>query len=202
MPSRCQLRPALSFRYVNAASSVITGYGPDEIYADPARLVDAIHPDDRALVASAFADAGRLEAPVIFRFRHRNGEWRWFEVFATPVLDEAGRVAAVDGIARDVTVRHRLEEQFRLLAERSPEMVYRLRLEPDCATEYVSPACEAVTGRSPEEFYSDPWLLLGTFIPMTATCSQHMSNGRSTSAPARSDSGSFTPMDPSTGSNR
>ena len=76
------------------------------------------------------------------------------------MLDEADRVAVVDGIARDVTVRHRLEEQFRLLAERSPEMVYRIRLEPDCATDYVSPACEAVTGRSPEEFYSDPWLLL------------------------------------------
>ena len=76
------------------------------------------------------------------------------------MLDEADRVAAVDGIARDVTVRHRLEGQFRLLAERSPEMVYRIRLEPDCATDYVSPACEAVTGRSPEEFYSDPWLLL------------------------------------------
>jgi PAS domain S-box-containing protein len=155
-----RLRPALAFRYVNAASAAITGYRADEIQADPAGFFEAIHPDDRALVAAAFADAGRLEAPVIFRFRHRNGEWRWFELFATPVLDEEDRVAAVDGITRDVTVRHRLEEQFRLLAERSPEMVYRIRLDPDCATDYVSPACVAVTGRSPEEFYCDPWLLL------------------------------------------
>lgn len=66
----------------------------------------------------------------------------------------------VDGIVRDVTVRHRLEEQFRLLAERSPEMVYRIRLPPDCATDYMSRACEAVTGHPPEEFYRDPWLLL------------------------------------------
>ncbi len=69
-------------------------------------------------------------------------------------------MAVVDGIVRDVTVRHRLEEQFRLLVERSPEMVYRIRLAPDCATDYMSPACEAVTGRPPEEFYDDPWLLL------------------------------------------
>jgi PAS domain S-box-containing protein len=112
------------------------------------------------MVSAAFREARRLEAPVIFRFQHRSGDWRWLEVSATPTLDEDQQVVAVDGIARDVTVRHRLEEQFRLLAERSPEMVYRVRPGPHWTTDYVSPACEAVTGRSPEEFYCDPWLLL------------------------------------------
>ncbi len=155
-----RLRPTVTLRYVNAASASVTGYDANEVRAEPGRFVDAIHPDDRAMVSAAVRDARRLEAPVIFRFRHRCGDWRWLEVSATPTLDESGRVIAVDGIARDVTVRHRLEEQFRLLAERSPEMVYRIRLVPDCATDYVSPACEVVTGHSPEEFYSDPWLLL------------------------------------------
>lgn len=155
-----RLYPTFSFRYVNAASATITGYGPDELRADPSIFTEAIQQDDRALVGAALADARRLEAPVIFRFRHRGGEWRWFELSGTPVVDEAGRVAVVDGIVRDVTVRHRLEEQFRLLAERSPEMVYRIRLAPDCATDYMSRACEAVTGHPPEEFYRDPWLLL------------------------------------------
>ena len=155
-----RLQPTVTFRYVNAASAVVTGYGANELRSEPGRFIDAIHPDDRAMVGAAARDPRRLEAPVIFRFRHRSGEWRWLEVSAMPTLDESGRVIAIDGIARDVTVRHRLEEQFRLLAERSPEMVYRVRLVPDCGTDYVSPACEAVTGHSPEEFYADPWLLL------------------------------------------
>ncbi|MEN6342095.1 MAG: PAS domain-containing sensor histidine kinase [Methanospirillum sp.] len=155
-----RMQPAFSFRYVNAASTPITGYGPDELCADPTVFTEAIHPDDRGSVDAALVDVRRLGAPVIFRFRHRSGEWRWFEFFGTPVADEAGRVAVVDGIVRDVTVRHRLEEQFRLLVERSPEMVYRIRLVPYCVTDYMSPACEAVTGHPPEEFYSNPWLLL------------------------------------------
>lgn len=155
-----RLKPTVMIRYVNAASAVVTGYSADELRSEPGRLMDAIHPDDRAMVDATARDARRLEAPLIFRFRHRSGEWRWLEVSATPTLDESGQVIAIDGIARDVTVRHRLEEQFRLLAERSPEMIYRVRLVPDCGTDYVSPACEAVTGHPPEEFYADPWLLL------------------------------------------
>ncbi|HIH04371.1 MAG TPA: PAS domain-containing protein, partial [Methanoregulaceae archaeon] len=68
-----RLQPTYSFRYVNAASTPITGYGPDELRADPSIFTEAIHPDDRALVGTALSDARRLEAPVIFRFRHRGG---------------------------------------------------------------------------------------------------------------------------------
>ena len=155
-----RVTPTFSFRYINAASTLITGYGPEELQAAPSTFIDAIHPDDRVCIGAALADARRLEAPVVFRFLHRGGEWRWLELSGTPLVDEEGRVTVVDGIVRDVTVRHRLEEQFRLLAERSPEMVYRIRLSPSWATDYISPACEAVTGRPPEKFYSDPWLLL------------------------------------------
>lgn len=155
-----QLRPSFSFRYVNAASSPVTGYRPDELRADPSLFTGSVHPDDQALLDAALANARRLEAPVVFRFRHRSGEWRWFEFAGTPVADEDDQVSAVEGIVRDVTVRHRLQEQFRLLAERSPEMIYRVRFVPATATDYVSPACVAVTGRQPEEFYNDPLLLL------------------------------------------
>ncbi len=42
-----RLQPAFSFRYVNAASAPITGYGSDELRADPSVFAEAIHPDDR-----------------------------------------------------------------------------------------------------------------------------------------------------------
>ena len=43
---------------------------------------------------------------------------------------------------------------------RSDEVVYRFRLLPDRAYEYVGPAAEAILGRPPEAFYSDPDIAL------------------------------------------
>jgi PAS domain S-box-containing protein len=138
----------------------VTGYGPGELASDPALFAGAVHPDDRDRLRAAVADPGRPGGPVVFRFRHRDGRWRWLELVGSPVVDGAGRAVAVGGVVRDVTVRRDLEERFRLLVERSPGMVYRVRLVPDRALEYVSPACETVTGYPPGEFYRDPLLLL------------------------------------------
>jgi PAS domain S-box-containing protein len=48
------------------------------------------------------------------------------------------------------------ERRLRLLAEHVPDMIYRLRLYPDCAFEFVSPAATSLAGYTPAEFYADP----------------------------------------------
>ncbi|WP_418791872.1 PAS domain-containing sensor histidine kinase [Phosphitispora sp. TUW77] len=50
------------------------------------------------------------------------------------------------------------ENRFRLLAEHAQDMLYRCRLLPEPAFEYVSPAALTVTGYKPEEFYQNPQL--------------------------------------------
>lgn len=52
------------------------------------------------------------------------------------------------------------EDRLRLLAENAQDMIYRYRLHPNRACEYVSPASLAITGCAPEEFYADPNLSL------------------------------------------
>ena len=47
---------------------------------------------------------------------------------------------------------------------RSDEVVYRFRLLPDRAYEYVGPAVEAILGRPPEAFYSDPDIALDLVV--------------------------------------
>ena len=47
---------------------------------------------------------------------------------------------------------------------RSDEVVYRFRLLPDRAYEYVGPAAEAILGRPPEAFYSDPDIALDLVV--------------------------------------
>jgi PAS domain S-box-containing protein len=48
--------------------------------------------------------------------------------------------------------------ELRLLVENARDILFRIRLGPPPAFEYVSPAVEAVTGYTPSEFYDDPTL--------------------------------------------
>lgn len=151
-----RVRPDLSVRYVNAALLDLAGISPDEVRADPSLLRDAVHPADLPRLSAQLRAPDGLSAPVRFRFRHRTKGWRWAELSAKPLLDENGAVVLVEGVGRDVTHRRRLEEQFRLLAERSPEMIFRIRLLPGFGVDFVSSACREMTGQPPEAFYRNP----------------------------------------------
>jgi PAS domain S-box-containing protein len=48
------------------------------------------------------------------------------------------------------------EERFRRLADNAPDVIYRIRLQPSHAYEYVSPAALSISGYTPEELYRDP----------------------------------------------
>jgi PAS domain S-box-containing protein len=50
------------------------------------------------------------------------------------------------------------EERYRMLAERSQDVVYRMRVSPNPGFDYVSPAIAALTGHTPAEHYADPAL--------------------------------------------
>ncbi len=62
------------------------------------------------------------------------------------------RTAAIDRDAAEVNVR------LRLLAERSADIIYRYRVRPTEAYEYISPAVARIVGYPPEAFYADPGL--------------------------------------------
>jgi two-component system, cell cycle sensor histidine kinase and response regulator CckA len=57
------------------------------------------------------------------------------------------------------------EERFRLLAENARDVIYRLRVRPGLAFDYISPAIVSFTGRHPEEYYANPDLLFKTVHP-------------------------------------
>jgi PAS domain S-box-containing protein len=57
------------------------------------------------------------------------------------------------------------EERFRLLAEHAKDIIFRYRLLPDPAMEYLSPAVESVTGYGPDRFYTDPELIFRLVEP-------------------------------------
>jgi PAS domain S-box-containing protein len=67
------------------------------------------------------------------------------------------------------------ERRFRGIVEHSPDIVYRARILPEFAFEWVSPAVKSVLGHAPEEYYADPRLPFWTVHPDD----RHLLNGTS-----------------------
>lgn len=103
-----RLIPSLGFEYISPAVTRVTGHAPEEYYADPGLGRRLTHPDDRWLLDAAPASAADV-GPFVVRVIARDGGLHWLEHRSVPVLDDAGNVVAVEGIARDIT-ETRLEE--------------------------------------------------------------------------------------------
>ena len=57
------------------------------------------------------------------------------------------------------------EQRFRRLAERVPDVIFRYRLRPGFAVDYISPAVTRLTGHPPERFGADRGLTLAVVHP-------------------------------------
>lgn len=118
---RYRLTPTPGFEYVSPSATNIVGYTPDEHYADPDLTLKIVHPDDQPLLDTYLQGSPAFDRePVVLRWIARDGSIVWTEARNVPVYDEAGGLTAIEGIARDVTHRVRMEERLRVF-ERAVE---------------------------------------------------------------------------------
>jgi PAS domain S-box-containing protein len=106
---RYRLIPYRGFEYISSAVTAITGYTPEEHYADPDLGFKVVHPEDRGILQQVLQ--GTLTGPVTLRFVHKNGHMLWVEQRCVRVVDEHSQLLAIEGVARDVTeYRRALDE--------------------------------------------------------------------------------------------
>ena len=112
---RYRIRPKPGFEYMSPSATAITGYTPEEHYADPALGARLVFPQG----LSSPGDDPMLESAVastfLARWVQKDGAVLWTEQRNTAVRDEAGRVVAIEGVAREITARKRAEDETRLL---------------------------------------------------------------------------------------
>lgn len=96
---RYRLRPTPGFEYVSPSVFALTGYTPDEHYADPDLGRRVAHPDDLPLLEETLR-APEAHAKVTLRWRHRRGTVFTTEQRLTLVRDAGGEVVALEGVAR------------------------------------------------------------------------------------------------------
>ncbi|HLL40798.1 MAG TPA: PAS domain S-box protein, partial [Rubrobacteraceae bacterium] len=115
---RYRFSPAPGFEYVSPSATPISGYTPEEHYADPELGLKLVHPDDRHLLEAFLRSPEQADRFLTLRWIRKDGRTIWTEQKITPFYDDQGELVAVDGIGRDVTDRKRAEEALRRSEER------------------------------------------------------------------------------------
>ncbi len=177
---RFRVAPPRGFEYVSPAAAAVTGYTPEEFYADPDLGVKIVHPEDRAALHAATGNPAAHPTPIRLRLRRKDGSVVWISQRAVTVCDEAGTVIAFEGIVRDVTDLLQAAEEIRALnaqleqrvAERTAELreakaflEHLIATSPgilfqvdarDLSVTYVSPNVERLLGYRAEEVLRNP----------------------------------------------
>ncbi len=156
------LLPTPKFEYVSPSALALTGYTPEEHYADPYLGFKLVHPDDRHLL-EAMTSGEVSKDPLVLRWVRKDGSVLWTEQRNVPIYDDDGQLEAIEGVARDITERKQAEMEllesearYRRLVESSPDILYvysRTR-----GGIYYSPRVEAVLGYSLDYLYDHPFL--------------------------------------------
>jgi PAS domain S-box-containing protein len=115
---RYRLLPEPGFEYISPAVAGLTGYQPEDLYANPALVFSAMEPEDRAAVEASWRSPA--PPPLTVRWLRPGGGVTWTEQRAVGVRDGNGQVMATEGILRDVTSqieadqeRDRLDRELR-----------------------------------------------------------------------------------------
>ncbi len=119
---RYRLVPAPGFEYVSPAAAVITGYTPEDFYADPDLGYKLVHPEDQGLIES-LKHPSFSTVPLTVRWMYKDGAVIWTSQQLVPIYDPAGNLVAIEGIVRDVTERM---EAYQTLEQRVEERTHEI----------------------------------------------------------------------------
>ena len=153
---RYRLRPTPGFEYVSPSATALTGYTPEEHYADPELGMKLVHPEDMHILDAFLRSPESSDKVLTLRWISRDGRVLWTEQQINPIYDAQGEMVVVEGIGRNITERkeaeealRRSEERFRSLVQNASDII--VILEADGTVRYVSPAVARLLGLNPED---------------------------------------------------
>lgn len=108
--------------YMSPAQVRLTGFSKEELNnISSEEAFELIHPNDREMVREQqrLVTAGfDKHNDIVYRFKIKNGEYRWFSDRRKLVQDKNGKPIAIVGCSRDITENKNLNEALRENEER------------------------------------------------------------------------------------
>jgi PAS domain S-box-containing protein len=160
----CQTGATGRYLYASPNHLHLLGYTSEELVGQS--FFKQVHPDDQININRHYFLGLITHQPahLQFRFRHKNGEWRWLETNGQPIFGRGGRWRATL-ILRDVTRERQAEEQLRQAGEFREALlactasaVATLDGEGNMAT--VNAALCGLSGYEDTDMLGQPWLAL------------------------------------------
>ena len=153
-----QSLPDGTFEFISPASIELTGYRPDEFYADPdlwKRLIDLAWP---GYYAEKFGDLLKNNIQLMYEYQiiDRSGKTHWLNQRNVLVTDDQGNPIALEGIITDVTrqktIEHKLQRsELRFLNVTQNARSWIWELDENGIYTYSSPTIFDILGWKPEE---------------------------------------------------
>jgi PAS domain S-box-containing protein len=121
-----------TIHYVSPAYALTWGRSTDSLYSHPHQWIEAILPAERQRVSAVFATLmGNIsKVSVEYRIARPDGTVRWVHDRGFQVLDAAGKLVRLAGVASDITERKESEEtlqrqknELRVLFDLTPAMI-------------------------------------------------------------------------------
>jgi PAS domain S-box-containing protein len=163
--------PDGTLRYANPAWARVLGYDPEQAVGTM-NVLDHVHPDDLAHVLEeteeALAKGGVVTNEAEYRFRRKDGSWRWMQSVGTYLIDDP----AVGGVvvSRDVTERKEAEDALRASEAEVFSVLESITdgffsLDQEMRFAYVNSRAELLLGRSREDLVGERIWEDPTFYP-------------------------------------
>ncbi len=174
--------PDGTYRYVSAAARELLGYDP--AFLTGTWCYDYFHPDDMPKIGSAHRSAlAGLPITLVYRLRHRNGEYVWVETTTRVLAGDDGEVAEILCCTRPARQEAAEERDagYDACVQRVSEVLEAESIEP-----FFQPIVSLRSGRvvayealarfpgspthSPDRWFADAWQVgLGIPLELLAT---------------------------------
>ena len=161
------------YQYISDSVKNLTGFSKEEMFElGPDDIYERFHPDDREKLLNVYEKAKfdkplKIDAEVVFRWKCKQGDYRWYSDRRGLIYDGDGSVKAIVGMALDITkyVRGReqleaSEQRYRDLVECSADAVWRVDVNGYYT--FMSSGVKEMTGYDPEELIGKHFSVLLT----------------------------------------